>query len=188
MPSYRPSSSPTPLPSTGEPSGVPFGVSLLAFLAGVVFLMLSGKSVWQDVQLANRLTHLEKFYEPVPAKWLKVAIRRDASGSDEFYPDILFDANVRGTSVWGWQLSLEETPADSAYWVERLKRYRVGDTVTAYVSPVDPKDSFIERKTGGIQRILSKMMLGLAFGLFGGTLVVLSLVGWVRKTGTRRKK
>lgn len=181
MSGYRPSSSPTPTPSTGEPSGVPFGVTLLAFLAGIVFLSLSAKSVSQDVRLIYRLTHLDRFYEPVPAKWLKVDVRRDASGSDDFYADILFDANVRGTSVWGWQLSLEETPSDSAYWVERLKSYRVGDTVTAYVSRSDPKDSFIEHKTGGIQRVVSKALLGSTFGLFGGTLVVLSLLGWLRK-------
>lgn len=178
---YRPPSSSTPTPSTNEPSGVPFGVTLLAFLAGIVFLSLSFKSVVQDVRLAYRLTHLEKFYAPMPAKWLKLDVRRDASGSKDFYADILFDANVDGTSVWGWQLSLEESPNDSAYWVERLKGYRVGDTVTAWVSRVDPKDSFVELKTGGIQRVVSKALLGATFGLFGGTLVILSVLGFLRK-------
>lgn len=65
--------------------------------------------------------------------------------------------------------------------MNRLSSYRVGDTVTAYVNPLDPKDSFIEKKTAGVQRVLSKAMLGAAFGLFGGTLVVLSILGFVRR-------
>jgi hypothetical protein len=167
-----------------EPAGgaqIPFGVRLLALLAGTVFLLLSAKSVRQDYQLYYKLTHLDELYTATPAKWIKLDVRRDASGSDEFYADILFDADVNGTSVWGWRLSLEEIPGDSAYWVSRLAPYRVGDTVTAYVNPQDPKDSFIERKTDGVQRVISKALLGVAFGLFGGTLVVLSLLGFLRR-------
>lgn len=177
--SYRPK---TPT-SASEPAGtpVPFGVRLLALLAGTVFLLLSAKSVMQDYRLYHKLTHLDEIYVPTPATWMKVDVRRDASGADDFYPDILFDARVNGESVWGWRLSLEEVPGDSAYWLSRLAAYRVGDTVTAYVNPQDPKDSFIEPKTDGVQRVLSKAVLGAAFGLFGGTLVVLSVIGFLRR-------
>lgn len=177
--SYRPKNPDARSDAAG--ASVPFGVRLLALLAGTVFLLLSAKSVMQDYQLYHKLTHLDELYTATPATWIKVDVRRDASGSDEFYPDILFDARVNGESVWGWRLSLEEDPADSAYWVNRLSSYRVGDTVTAYVNPLDPKDSFIEKKTAGVQRVLSKAMLGAAFGLFGGTLVVLSILGFVRR-------
>lgn len=186
-PAYRPKP-PSPADEPAGSAGVPFGVRLLALLAGTVFLLLSGKSVVQDYQLYYKLTHLDELYVATPATWLKVEVRRDASGSAEYYPDILFDANVSGQSVWGWRLSLEETPGDSAYWVARLAGYKVGDTVTAYVNPNDPKDSFIEKKTDGVQRILSKAMLGAAFGLFGGTLVVLSALGFLRGAmGSRGK-
>ncbi len=176
--SYRPK---TPAPDTRDSASVPFGVRLLALLAGTVFLLLSTKSMLQDYRLYHKLTHLDELYDAVPATLLKVDIRRDEAGSPDFYPDILFDANVGGTSVWGWRLSLEEAPGDSAYWLERLAPYRVGDTVTAYVNPQDPKDSFLEQKSDGVQRVLSKGMLGAAFGLFGGTLVVLSILGLVRR-------
>lgn len=189
---YRPKN---PVPADQAANGsIPFGVRLLAFLAGTVFLLLSAKSVTQDYRLYYKLTHLDELYDAVPAKWLKLDVRRDASGSDDFYADILFDADVNGTSVWGWRLSLEETPGDSAYWVSRLAPYRVGDTVTAYVNPLDPKDSFIERKSDGVQRVISKALLGAAFGLFGGTLVILSLLGFLRRPsgagpdGKKRKK
>ena len=142
--SYRPQN-PTP-EQRADGATIPFGVRLLALLAGTVFLLLAGKSVMQDYRLYYKLTHLDELYEDAPATWLKVEVRRDASGRDEFYPDILFDAHVNGTSIWGWRLSLEEGPADSAYWVERLASYHVGDSVTAYVNPDDPKDSFIEKK------------------------------------------
>jgi hypothetical protein len=190
--SYRPPSGPAKYEADG-PSSIPFGVRLLALLAGIVFLLLSGKSVLQDYRLYYKLTHLDQLYEAVPARWLKVEVRRDASGSAEFYPDILFDADLNGQSVWGWRLSLEEIPGDSAYWVSRLAPYRAGDTVTAYVNPLDPKDSFIEKKTDGTQRVFSKALLGSAFGLFGGTLVILSLSGWLRtlarsgKAGKKKK-
>jgi len=177
---YRPKN-PSPIADSSGSAQIPFGVRLLALLAGTVFLLLSAKSVMQDYKLYHKLTHLDELYDATPAKWLKLDVRRDASGSDEYYADILFDANVNGTSVWGWRLSLEEIPGDSAYWVSRLAPYRVGDTVTAYVNPLDPKDSFIERKTDGVQRVISKALMGLAFGLFGGTLVILSLMGFLRK-------
>lgn len=191
--SYRPKNPDARSDATG--AHVPFGVRLLALLAGTVFLLLSVKSVMQDYRLYYKLTHLDELYEAVPAVMLKVDVRRDESGHDEFYPDILFDARVQGNSVWGWRLSLEENPADSAYWVERLAPYRVGDTVTAYVNPDDPKDSFLEKKSEGLQRVLSKAVLGAAFGLFGGTLVVLSIIGFLRrpagadaKNGGRKKR
>lgn len=176
-PSYRPKS---PAPEPRENATVPFGVRLLALLAGMLFLLLSAKSVMQDYRLYHKLTHLDELYEAVPATILKADVRRDASGRDEFYPDVLFDARVQGNSVWGWRLSLEETPADSAYWADRLSSYRVGDTVTAYVNPDDPQDSFLEKKSEGLQRVLSKGLLGTAFGLFGGTLVILALQGFLR--------
>ena len=176
---YRPSASgPDEGPSSS--GSVPFGVQLLAFLAGMVFLLLSGKSVLQDARLVHRMKNLDAYYEPVPAKWIKVEVRRDTSGKNDYYPDVLFDANVRGTSVWGWKLSLEEAPADSQTWVKRLANYRVGDTVTAWVDRKDPKDSFIEKRNDGLQRVFSKALLGAAFGLFGATLVVLAAVGWIR--------
>jgi hypothetical protein len=175
---YRPKA---PAPEEPPASGsVPFGVQLLAFLAGMVFLLLSGKSVTQDVRLIHRLKNLDAYYEPVPAKWIKVEVRRDTSGKSDYYPDVLFDANVHGASVWGWRLSLEEAPDDSQTWAKRLANYRVGDTVTAWVDRHDPKDSFIEKRNDGLQRVLSKALLGGAFGLFGATLVVLSLFGWIR--------
>jgi hypothetical protein len=194
---YRPSASgPEEGPSSGNGS-VPFGVQLLAFLAGVVFLLLSGKSVLQDARLVHRMRNLDTYYEAVPATWLKVEVRRDTSGKNDYYPDVLFDANVRGASVWGWRLSLEEAPADSLTWAKRLAKYRVGDTVTAWVDRQDPKDSFIEKRNDGLQRVFSKAMLGAAFGLFGATLVVIAVAGWVRagfgkaasgKSGKKNKK
>lgn len=175
---YRPKA---PAPEEAPASGsVPFGVQLLAFLAGAVFLLLSGKSVTQDVRLIHRLRNLDAYYEPVPAKWIKVEVRRDTSGKSDYYPDVLFDANVRGTSVWGWRLSLEEAPGDSLHWAKRLANYRVGDTVTAWVGRENPKDSFIEKRSDGLQRVFSKALLGVAFGLFGATLLILAVVGWIR--------
>jgi hypothetical protein len=176
---YRPQSGPS-RDEHDAPSSVPFGVQLLAFLAGLVFLLLSGKSVMQDARLIDRLRNLDAYYEPVPARWLKVEVRRDTSGKSDYYPDVLFDADVHGQSVWGWRLSLEEAPGDSQHWAKRLANYRVGDTVTAWVDRKDPKDSFIEKHNDGLQRVLSKALLGGAFGLFGATLVVLALYGWIR--------
>ena len=185
--SYRPPSGPAKHESDG-PSSVPFAVQLLGFLAGAVILMLAGKSVLQDWRLAHKLTHLDALYEAVPATWVKVAVRRDASGDAEFYPDVLFDYHVGGKSVWGWRFSLEETPHDSAYWAERLASYAVGDTVTAFVNPKDPKDSFVEKKTEGTTyRIRLRAFMGLAFCLFGGTLVVLALSGWLRNSSPKKK-
>ncbi|HEX2613231.1 MAG TPA: DUF3592 domain-containing protein [Fibrobacteria bacterium] len=176
---YRPSAN-APVEPPSSSGSVPFGVQLLAFLAGLVFLLLSGKSVMQDARLIDRLRHLDAYYEAVPATWLKVEVRRDTSGKSDYYPDVLFDANVHGQSVWGWRLSLEEAPGDSQQWAQRLAKYRVGDTVTAWVDRQDPKNSFIEKRNDGLQRVLSKALLGAAFGLFGATLVVLALYGWVR--------
>lgn len=183
---YRPKA---PAPEEAPtPGSVPFGVQLLGFLAGTLILLLAGKSAVQDFRLARKLTHLDQYYEAVPARWVKLDVRRDASGDPEFYPDVLFDMDVDGKSVWGWRLSLEENPRDSMHWVERLSGYAVGDTVTAYVNPKDSSDSFVEPVSDGTPyRIRLRGFMGLAFCLFGGTLVVLAVSGWV-KSGAGRTK
>jgi hypothetical protein len=186
MPSYRPPSGPAKHEADG-PSSVPFGVQLLAFLAGFLILLMAGKSVLEDYRLGYKLTHLDEIYEPVTATWLKVDTRRDAKDPDAHYPDVLFEYFVDGKSVWGWRLSLEERPSDSATWNARLAGYAVGDTVTAYVNPRDPKDSFVEKKTEPVNRLMTRAILGAAFGLFGGTLVVLALSGWLRKAARSGK-
>jgi len=176
---YRPKA-PTP-EETSSSGSAPLGVRLLALLVGTVFLLMAGKSVVRDFRQYYKLTPLDELYVATPATWLKVEVRRDASGAADFYPDVLFDARVDGQSVWGWRLSFEEAPRDSAYWAARLAGYKVGDTVTAFVNPRDPKDAFIEKKSEGVPRIVSKTMLGAAFGLFGATLVVLSVPGFLRR-------
>src|SRR5690606_7159127 len=85
---YRPRS---PAPEEPPPESVPFSVQLLAFLAGVLILLLAGKSAVQDFRLARKLSHPERYYETVPATWIKLGVRRDASGEAAFYPDVLFD-------------------------------------------------------------------------------------------------
>lgn len=175
---YRPK---PPAPEPAVAGGVPFGVQLLAFLAGVLILVMAGKSAVQDFTFAHRLTHLDDYYEPVPARWLKLDVRRDASGDADFYPDVLYAMSTGDTTTWGWRLSMEEIPRDSLFWVERLSGYRVGDTVTAYMRPGDPKDAFVEARTDGSPyRIRLRGVMGLAFCLFGGTLVVLAVTGWIR--------
>ena len=181
---YRPKPpAPEPSPASG---GVPFGVQLLAFLAGVLILLLAGKSAVQDFRLAHKLTHLEDYYEPARARWLKLDIRRDASGDAEFYPDVLYEMFLGDSTVWGWRFSMEEAPRDSLFWVGRLATYRVGDAVIAQVNPGNPKDAFIEPVVdGSVYRIRLRGVMGLAFCLFGGTLVVLAVAGWVRRPTVR---
>ena len=120
----------------------PAGVRWLALLAGLLIAGLGAKSVLLDYSLINKLTHLDEFYRPLPAKFLKVDVRRDTSGNrNDWYPDVLFEYFVDGKSIWGWRLSYEEEPKPRAYWEERLARYTVGANVPVFYFAAEPKES-----------------------------------------------
>jgi hypothetical protein len=159
-------------------------VQLLAVIAGLIILVLGAKSVLQDYDVIHKLTHLDAEYRATPAKWVQVKVRQDTTGGGEYYPDVLFEYFVEGQSVWGWKLSLEEIAKPEAYWKERLKNYREGDTVTAYVNPkrpTDPNESFVEMRHDGLLRPLLKGAVGVAFCLFGGFLVLVPIGGWLKR-------
>jgi hypothetical protein len=177
---YIPGQSPDETSGDAAP-GIPFGVQLLAIIAGLVILVMGAKSIGQDYRDIHKMTHLDSEYQALPGKWLQVNVRQDASNSAKFYPDVLFEYFVQGKSVWGWRLSLEEHPHGREYWAKRLAGYKVGDTVTVHVSPADAKDSFVEMKTDGIFRPLLKSLVGVAFCIFGGLLLFIPLGGWAKK-------
>lgn len=179
----------TPANGSDEPAeqgggGVPFGVQLLAVIAGLIILVLGAKSVLQDYDAIHKLTHLDTEYKATPAKWVQVKVRQDTTGNGEYYPDVLFEYfTPEGKSVWGWKLSLEEIAKPEAYWKERLKEYRVGDTVTAHYNPkrpTDPNESFVEMRHDGLLRPLLKGAVGVAFCLFGAFLVIVPIAGWMK--------
>ena len=163
-----------PVQETAEESQndpAPVGVHLIALIAGVILIVLGWKSLTDDYRLLHKLTHLDEVYRPMPSKMLQVASRRDSLESgDKYYPDVLFEYFVDGKSIWGWRFSYEEEPRRKAYWERRLASYHPGDTVTAYVDPANPKDSFIEKKTDSLIRPLLKALLAGVFVLFGGLL------------------
>jgi hypothetical protein len=176
----------TPGNGTDEPveqggGRIPFGVQLLAFLAGIVIFVMGVESILQDYRVIRSLTHLDTEYTPMKGTWLQVHVRRDSSSSGKYYPDVLFEYFPEGESVWGWRLSLEEHPREEGYWEERLKHYKVGDTVTVYVRPGDPKDSFVEPRTDGIFRYVLKGLVGAGFCVFGGLLVLIPVGGWLKR-------
>lgn len=160
---------------------MPFGVQLLAVVAGIVIFVMGVESILQDYRAVRKITRLEESYVKMPARWLQVGVRADAGSSSKFYPDVLFEYFPDGKSVWGWRLSLEENPRSREHWEQRLAGYKAGDTVTAYVSPTDPKDSFVEPRTDGVFRYVLKGLVGVGFVVFGGLLVGIPTAGWLKK-------
>ena len=149
----------------------PMGVQLIALAAGLILMVLGWKSLTDDYRLLHKLTHLDQEYRPTASKILQVKVRRDSLESgDKYYPDLLFEYFVEGKSIWGWRFSYEEEPRHKSYWEQRLARYHAGDTVTAYVDPANPKDSFLEKKTDSLIRPLLKALLAAVFVLFGALL------------------
>jgi hypothetical protein len=182
---YTPGQTPDEPPETT--GSIPFGVKLLAVIAGIVILVMGAESMRQDYREIRKLTHLDTDYRAQPGTWVQVKVRQDSSGSGKFYPDVLFEYFVGGKSVWGWRLSLEEHPRPEGYWENRLAGYRVGDTVTVHVNPLDAKDSFVEMKTDGLIRPLLKGLVGLAFCVFGAFLLFIPLGGWLRSLRGRSR-
>ncbi len=167
---------------------IPAGTQILALIAGLVLAVMGLKSMMQDYRIVHRLTHLDQVYRPTPAKFLRVGERRDTSGAvNAYYPDVLYAYSVRGKSVWGWRFSFEEEPRPFWYWQRRLDRYHVGDTVTAYVNPHDPKDSFVEDKHGNLLRPLLKGAVGLGFFLAGAVLFVIPVMGLIEMASPPRR-
>jgi hypothetical protein len=168
-------------PAAEEPDGpasTPLGVQILSFLCGLLVAVLGFKSAWKDWGHIDKLTHLEAFVE-TPGKLLKVQVRRDSSGSGEYYPDILFEYFVEGRSIWGWRLSYEDEPRPEAYWRERLAPYAEGKTVPVYYNPSDPKDSIVEKRRDSLYRVAMKMALGVLFLAAGVLLAVLPASSWI---------
>jgi len=146
---------------------MPSGMAWLSFIAGLLFMVLGARAAWEDYEAMRPLLHTEA-YAPVAAKWLKVEVRADSGGSPaDFYPDVLYEYFQEGKSVWGWRLSFEDLPQSKAYWLDRLKDYKVDDTVTAYLSPPDGKVAIIEKKNDGLWRPGLKVAIGLAFAAVG---------------------
>jgi hypothetical protein len=177
-PSFKAPGSEAPEPET--PASIPLGVRILSFLCGLVVAYLGFKSARQDWQFIDKLTHLDAFVE-TPGRFLQVQVRRDSSGTGEFYPDVLYEYFVDGRSVWGWRLSYEDEPKPETYWKERLGRYSVGDTAPVYYNPAQPKDSIVEKKRDSLYRVFMKMGLGILFCAAGVLLAVLPLLSWLRR-------
>lgn len=183
-PTFRPSDGREP----EAPASTPFGVQLLSFLCGLLVAYLGAKSALQDGRLIRKLTHLEEFTE-TPGRFLQVQVRRDSSGSGEYYPDVLYEYFVDGKSIWGWRLSYEDEPRPEAYWKERLAAagYAAGVTVPVYYNPAEPKDSIVEKKRDSLYRVVMKMGLGILFLAAGLLLAILPAAAWIRKGfGIRR--
>jgi hypothetical protein len=161
------------------PSSTPLGVQVLSFLCGLLVAFLGFKSAFQDWRHIDKLTHLDAFVE-TPGRFLQVKVRRDSSGSGEYYPDILFEYFVDGKSIWGWRLSYEDEPRPEAYWRERLAGYAEGKPVTVYYNPAEPKDSIVEKKRDSLYRVSMKMALGLLFLAAGLVLAVLPALSWLK--------
>jgi len=180
MSHYKPRQASDETSEAGSP-GIPFGVQLLAVVAGIVIFIMGLESIRQDVHVIRSLTHLDTEYTSMKGTWLQVKVRQDSTSTGKYYPDVLFEYFPEGKSMWGWRLSLEEHPRGKGYWEERLKSYKVGDTVTVHVRPGDPKDSFVEARTDGIFRYLLKGLVGVGFCLFGGLLVLIPAGDWIKK-------
>jgi hypothetical protein len=112
-----------------------------------------------------------------------VKVRRDSSGNEtQYYPDVLYEYFVDGKSVWGWKLSHEEEPQPRAYWEDRLRGYKEGDTVSAYVHRVDPKDAVLDpRHDGDLHRLVLKIAVGAGFFLAGMALFAIPVQELGRK-------
>ena len=175
-------------PGESEEGRMPFGAHLLALIAGMVIAILGWKSAAADFRLLRKFTHFDAAYRPVPAKFLRVEVRRDtAGGENEYYPNVLFEFFVDGKSVWGWRFSYEEEPRPRAFWEERLRGFHPGDTVTAYVNPADPKDSLVEKKRdGNLFRLILKILMGSGFFLAGAALLLTPPWIWAGKLFKRR--
>jgi len=169
---------PTPTsPDSSQSSSTPPGVFVLSVVAGLILIVLGGKSFYYDYLILQKMTHLSQEYQPTPARMLQVRVRRDTTESgDKCYPDVLFEYFVAGKSVWGWRFSYEEEPRHRSYWEKRLQNYHVGDTVTAYVNPLDAKDSFVEKKTDSLLRPGLKAGVAAVFVLFGTLLLLIPVV------------
>ncbi|HAO98747.1 MAG TPA: hypothetical protein DCQ83_01745 [Fibrobacteres bacterium] len=172
--------------STPEPpediESLPFGVRFLSLVAGLMLVLLGGKSLISDYRILHKLTHLDSEYRETPATMLQVRVRRDSAESgDKYYPDVLFEYFVNGQSVWGWRFSLEEEARPKAYWEKRLNSYHIGDPVTAHVSPLDPKDSFVETKRDSLLRPVLKLLMAAVFVLFGMLLFAFPVASFAGK-------
>ncbi len=179
---YRPSSRGEAAAEEGnEASRIPGGVLWLSFGAGLLFLVMGARSAQEDFKQVSKLMHLSS-YQVMPARWLKVAVRRDTSESlDDHYPDILFEYFPNGQSVWGWRLSYEDLPRPKSYWDMRLKPYKVGDTVTVFWDGEHVQDCIVERKSDGLTRPLLKVAMGIAFALVGAVLTLIPVFSWFGK-------
>ena len=167
---------------TEDIQSLPAGVRIISLVAGVILMVLGWKSLVPDYQFLHKLTHLDQEYLSAPGKILQVKVRRDTSTTgDKWYPDVLFEYFVDGKSIWGWRFSFEEEPRNRAFWEKRLSRYHVGDTATVYVSPKDPKDSFVEKKTDSLLRPLLKILLAGAFMTFGMLLFAIPVIAFMGK-------
>lgn len=168
------------MPEPDSTGSVPQGVQLLAFLCGLVVAWLGFKSAWQDWTIIDKLNHLERYSE-TPGRILHVKVRRDTTGSGEWYPDVMYEYFIEDKSIWGWRLSYEEEPKEKSYWEGRLAAYDSGAAVTVYYDPDLPKDSILEKKRDSLYRIWLKLGLGTAFLAAGLGLASLSISGWLRR-------
>ncbi len=172
---------PASAPESPQDDGMPAGVYWLALLTGFLVAGLGAKSVLQDYRLIHKVSHWEEEYRPIPARILRVGVRQDVSeAKDKFYPDVLFEYFPDGKNVWGWRYSCEEEPKPKAYWEDRLRSYRIGDTITARVSRFDPRDAFIEPRWDGMARVYLKAMLGIGFVAVGLWLCWIPAARWIR--------
>lgn len=167
-------------PEPDSPASIPLGVRILSLLCGLVVAVLGFKSARQDWLLVDKLTHLDQFVE-TPGKFLQVEVRRDSSGSGEYYPDVLYEYFADGKSIWGWRLSYENEPKPESYWKERLAPYVVGATSSVYFNPAEPKDSIVEKKRDSLYRVIMKMGLGILFLSAGVLLAVLPAISFLRR-------
>jgi hypothetical protein len=184
QPKYRPAAGDSE-PRESRDAGVPSGVIWLSLGAGLLFSWMGLRSADKDYADVKRLQSVHT-YAATQARWLKVAVRHDSAGSDEdYHPDVLYEYFVNGESIWGWRLSYEDLPHAKNFWDMRLKPYRVGDTVTAYVSPMDKKEAVIEKRNDGMFRPYLKVAMGLAFAGIG--FLLLSIPVWTGMASLRKQ-
>lgn len=161
--------------SNRDPARAPHGMKLLAIAAAILFMVMGTRSALKDLTEWRRLSSLES-YLTAPGIWIKVDVRQDtARSSGQFHPDILYDYYPEGKSIWGWRLSYEEKPKNKKEWEDRLKPYRVGDSVRVYWNPADPKDAVIEKKHDGYWRVGLNMAVGILFAIAGLTVGIVAL-------------